>query len=714
MIAMINATPRVYSYARISSAKQKAGGGIERQLSIAREWARAHSLPFDESTVLLDEGLSGFHGIHKLKGVFGKFLAAVEAGKIARGSVLVIESLDRFSRQHIRTSLPDFLSVINAGITIVADGQEFDESLEMTDLITCLVFLCRAHDESLKKSERGLAAWDVKRKNAMEGKKITNSCPGWLDVVDGEFVLNKAKSSIVKRIYKEYLAGTSITNIAKALNDEKISPWYTRRSKRNDVEYLWTHMVISNILKSETTYGEYQLGKRVNGKRVMVGEPIHNYYPAAIKKSIYEKAKAKRSKGVHKGGRTRTPTITNLLQGMLKCGECHEPITFISTSKKRKDNTMARHSYYRCKGRSLKKNCDFKPIKAKPLEDAILMALADLLSVNMDEEQTGKINEIEDNIILDESTIRESEKQLNRLIDNIADGSLKPNYRINDRIATLENAIEESSRNLKEHKQELSTLTASSNGVKKGLISIETQWIKMQSLIDAMGKKQLESLNKARRSIRADLQSIIDVIYITEDEEEFENDDCPFDELEEGGIWYEDDRLRIKQSIRYGYYKLHILLNNGFLRVISLDEDMNDVSYDEMKRITEDADLWFIDAGEKYQSEYEIRTRRSRSMPPYKEWVILLEKENKIFLDKHPQLSDKDRSSLADYYAQQNIAKRRMKESCKKQGKEYTTKPLSYSKEAVKKCLRMLNPSAKDLESNRKAMRAAKEKSNKK
>jgi hypothetical protein len=39
----------------------------------------------------------------------------VEAGKIKPGSVLIVESLDRFSRNTVREVLPDFLSVINAG-----------------------------------------------------------------------------------------------------------------------------------------------------------------------------------------------------------------------------------------------------------------------------------------------------------------------------------------------------------------------------------------------------------------------------------------------------------------------------------------------------------------------------------------------------------------------------------------------------------------------
>ena len=45
-----------------------------------------------------DEGLSAFHQKHVTKGALGTFLAAVEAGKVPPGSVLIVEALDRLSR----------------------------------------------------------------------------------------------------------------------------------------------------------------------------------------------------------------------------------------------------------------------------------------------------------------------------------------------------------------------------------------------------------------------------------------------------------------------------------------------------------------------------------------------------------------------------------------------------------------------------------------
>jgi DNA invertase Pin-like site-specific DNA recombinase len=43
----------------------------------------------------------------------------VRSGKVPTGSFLLVESLDRISRQEIRKALTTFLSIIDAGINLV-------------------------------------------------------------------------------------------------------------------------------------------------------------------------------------------------------------------------------------------------------------------------------------------------------------------------------------------------------------------------------------------------------------------------------------------------------------------------------------------------------------------------------------------------------------------------------------------------------------------
>src|SRR5262245_15692237 len=92
-------TPRVYSYARFSTPEQKVGYSKQRQIEAAEAWAKRNGYHLDGSLRMTDEGLSGFHGLHRTKGALGKFLGAVENGRVPPDSILLVENMDRLGRE---------------------------------------------------------------------------------------------------------------------------------------------------------------------------------------------------------------------------------------------------------------------------------------------------------------------------------------------------------------------------------------------------------------------------------------------------------------------------------------------------------------------------------------------------------------------------------------------------------------------------------------
>lgn len=53
----------------------------------------------------------------------------VDEGRIARGSFLIVERLDRLSREAVLETVPRFINLINAGVVIVTlmDRQEYSK-----------------------------------------------------------------------------------------------------------------------------------------------------------------------------------------------------------------------------------------------------------------------------------------------------------------------------------------------------------------------------------------------------------------------------------------------------------------------------------------------------------------------------------------------------------------------------------------------------------
>jgi DNA invertase Pin-like site-specific DNA recombinase len=192
----------VYSYLRFSDVVQAKGASRERQKDGAANWlkAKARDKP-DEGPYVLDDarnledlGISAYRGKNSTTGALSKFLEAVEQGQVDKGSYLLVENLDRLSREQVTIALGLFLSIIGKGITIVTlvDGQEYSQATLQANpypIIMSIITMIRAHEESATKGLRVADAWARKREAALAtGKALTRQCPAWLRVEGGRLL----------------------------------------------------------------------------------------------------------------------------------------------------------------------------------------------------------------------------------------------------------------------------------------------------------------------------------------------------------------------------------------------------------------------------------------------------------------------------------------------------------------------------------------------
>ena len=90
-------------YIRMSTAKQLKGHSLQRQTDNINKYALENNLSVDWTTNYIDIGKSAFKRKHLEKEAdLGRFLEALEAGLIKKDTILLIESLDRISRDEIQ------------------------------------------------------------------------------------------------------------------------------------------------------------------------------------------------------------------------------------------------------------------------------------------------------------------------------------------------------------------------------------------------------------------------------------------------------------------------------------------------------------------------------------------------------------------------------------------------------------------------------------
>lgn len=319
--------PTAYSYLRFSSPAQAKGDSRRRQITRAIDYAAEHGLHLDDS--LRDEGVSAFRSRHLDEGgALARFLTKIDGGEVAPGSFLLMESLDRLSRDKQMRAVHLLTGICTRGVTIVTlmDRREYGADSSMEDLLYAVMVLSRGHEESLTKSQRGRDFLDKAKKVAREERRPwTRSAPFWLDVVDGRFVQKGDGYTTVRTIFDWKIEGLGNAAIARRLNDARTPPPRPRKkSLEAGVGAVWHADTVANVLSSRAVFGEYQPHRNtgVGNRREPDGEPISDFYPEVVTRAKFEQAQAVIAARRNPAARPRTAEFTNLLVGLATCERC--------------------------------------------------------------------------------------------------------------------------------------------------------------------------------------------------------------------------------------------------------------------------------------------------------------------------------------------------------------------------------------------------------
>ncbi|MDF3152056.1 recombinase family protein [Mesorhizobium sp. XAP10] len=357
--------PVAYSYIRWSTAIQGQGDSYRRQYSLAEKWSIENAIPLADDRVMTDAGVSAFKGKNVESGALGAFLKAAEAGKINRGSYLLVESIDRLSRQGMFATAAIVQELWKAGIVIVtlSDGKTYHPDCNDMDALTIVLVAMRAKEESATKGKRVKDSYVKRNARAQKtGEVVSGNLPGWLykDPETGKAKLNEDKAEIVRRIFDMCLNGCGLPMIAKTLNANGIRPFAIDKRRKGRAEY-WTIANVHYILKSKATYGLYHPPK---------SDPCM-IFPPAITIEEYNRAQAGMAQRQRTGKGRKGKTYSNLFGGIAKCAFCKEPMTI-------RNPKPGRAIQFYCKGSLTGKCHEAAPWNYERFEGSFLSFAAEL------------------------------------------------------------------------------------------------------------------------------------------------------------------------------------------------------------------------------------------------------------------------------------------------------------------------------------------------
>jgi DNA invertase Pin-like site-specific DNA recombinase len=304
-----HAGKRAVSYIRFSSRKQRFGRSVERQLKQTIEFCTKYDLALDLDSSIRDLGLSSFRGENTDTGNLSAFITGVKTGKIETPVVLVVESLDRISRNEIveATNLLTELLMLGVEIGLTIDDRIITKKLcdRNPDLLhLCMSHLIRGRNESETKSNRTKDFVNT-RKPQLETKtpcKLGGYLPPWYKFDGKVFIPQPEKIQTVKRIFALYLDGNGTTKIVKEVKD--LPKWNNTgaKTKAGGVRSLLTN-------------------KQVIGTIKLAGIEYPDYLPAIVSKDDFDRVQVLLGKNRTRHGK-HDANANNLFNGLLFCDKC--------------------------------------------------------------------------------------------------------------------------------------------------------------------------------------------------------------------------------------------------------------------------------------------------------------------------------------------------------------------------------------------------------
>lgn len=275
----------------------------------------------------------GYSGTGFERPAFAAMMDGVKKGKI---QCVIVKDFSRFGRDYIELGnyiehIFPFMQVrfiaVNDGYdSAVYKGKTPDIDVPFRNLAYSLY--------SQDISDKIKSSLAVRRKKGM----YVGSIPLYGYQRDGEGFLtpDEETKGTVQRIYREYLSGKGLVEMARELNGEgipspkqhKINKGILRGEKGKSFEgktCFWLPTTLHQILRNETYTGvlsssAYKSGPLGSGKRVWVPEEervrVENAHPAIIDKDTFREVQERMHTKRH--GEEKQ----FLLKGLVRCGEC--------------------------------------------------------------------------------------------------------------------------------------------------------------------------------------------------------------------------------------------------------------------------------------------------------------------------------------------------------------------------------------------------------
>ena len=230
---------RVAAYARVSSASDDQLNSFAAQnrhysdlISSRDNWRMVD--------IYADEGITGTSAEKRQD--FQRLLADCRRGLIDK---VLVKSISRFAR-NTKECLEAIRELKSLGIGVYFEKEAIDTGTMSGEMMTTLfASFAQAESESISGNMR----WSYQRR-MQSGTYLPSSVPYGYRICNRQIVIDEEEAKVVRRIFRDYLAGINMAEIAASLNRKGIP------KRKNNAEIIWHKASIRYILSNERYVGD--------------------------------------------------------------------------------------------------------------------------------------------------------------------------------------------------------------------------------------------------------------------------------------------------------------------------------------------------------------------------------------------------------------------------------------------------------------------------
>ena len=323
---------KVAAYCRVSTDSDEQAGSYEAQVEHYTKYI-AKNEAWEFAGVYADDGITGV--TTKNREGFKGMIDDCMDGKI---DIVLTKSISRFARNTL-DCLKYVRQLREKNIAIIFEKENIntlDASGEL--LLTIMASLAQQESESISQNVK----MGIQYRYQNGKYKINhNHFLGYTKDADGNLIIDEEEAKVVRRIYKEFLDGATLRDIAKGLERDKIMT--------GGKKYKWHFSTVEGILKNEKYIGDALLQKTVTKdfmqktrKKNDGSAPqyyVTNGHEAIIPRDVYTEVQEefiRRNSIYSKSGRKRLYSSRFALSSLCtstKCGDIYMRLVLTDRGK---------------------------------------------------------------------------------------------------------------------------------------------------------------------------------------------------------------------------------------------------------------------------------------------------------------------------------------------------------------------------------------------